>query len=170
MSAIPHDLEERCGSNTAQNSMACAVFHRTIRSVPFSTVQRFLARTSRHPLDVRPHPLTPYVLTPFERTSTELMPYVQRIFNRRIWCFVPFGCHFFTLWESCIIGCGQPRLVLSHSQGVSECQNESKICKSVTKNRGKGVLPLPWEPSYLFLWHLRKALCMMLYVAYDAMS
>ena len=119
--------------------MVCAVFHRTIRPVPFCTVQRFLARTSRHPMDVRPHPLTPYVLTPFERTSTELMPYVQRIFNRRIWRFVPFGCHFFTLWESCIIGCGQPRLVLSHSQGVSECQNESKICKSVTKKTGGKV-------------------------------
>ena len=47
---------------------------------------------------------------------------------------------------------------------------KAKCAKQLQKIRGKGALPLSWEPSYLFLWHLRKALCMMLYVAYDAMS
>ena len=49
---------------------------RTSRSFPFTTVQRFYGRTSRHPLDVRPYPLTPYVHRPFERTS--IAPLVVR--------------------------------------------------------------------------------------------
>ena len=131
MAAILHNLEERRGSNAVQNCMISVVFRWTIRSVSFDTVQRFLVRTSRHSLVVRPHTLTPYVLTPFERTSPEPTPYVQRIFGRRIWCFVPYGCYFFTLREARICSCGQPRLILSHFQGVSEYQNDSKMHKSV---------------------------------------
>ena len=135
MTAISHNLEERCGSNAAQQSVFCAVFHEANRSVPFCTVQRFLARTSRHPLDVRPYPLTPYVQAPYGRTSTEPRTYVHRFFCWRIWCFMPFGCCFFTFWEACIFGSGQLRLILSHSQGVGECQNESQMSNSVTKRK-----------------------------------
>ena len=127
----------KMGANIAQKSVFCAERNWTIRSVSFDTVQRFLVRTSRHSLVVRPHTLTPYVLTPFERTSPEPTPYVQRIFGRRIWCFVPYGCYFFTLREARICSCGQPRWILSHSQGVSECQNESKMRKSDTKSAQK---------------------------------
>ena len=97
MAAILHNLEERRGSNAVQNCMISAVFRWTIRSVPFCSVQRFLARTSRHPLDVRPQPLTPYVQAPFERTSTEPRTYVHRFFCRRNWRSVVFCLHLITL-------------------------------------------------------------------------
>ena len=41
------------------------------RSFPFTPVQRCYGRTSKHPLVVRPDPLTPYVHRPFERTTKE---------------------------------------------------------------------------------------------------
>ena len=41
------------------------------RSFPFTLVQRCYGRASKHPLVVRPDPLTPYVHRPFERTTKE---------------------------------------------------------------------------------------------------
>ena len=145
MSAISHILEEKQGSNAAQNSMIAQFFIERFvqfRSARFKgslhvrpgTLWTYVLtpsrRTCKHPLDVRPHPLTPYV---------------QWIYYRKIWCFVPFGCHFFTLWEARIFSGGQPRLILSHSQDVSECQNESKMRKSVAGWHEKGVLI--WQGS-----------------------
>ena len=130
MSSYQRNLEERIGLNLAHYKGICAVFHWTIRTVSFISVQRFLARTSRHPLDVRSHPLTPYVQTPFGRTATEPTPYVHRIFRRGIWRFVFFGRYFFTLQNSRICRRGWFLLLLSHSQGVCEYQNESRIQKN----------------------------------------
>ena len=101
MTAISHNLEKDVAQTVHKKSVFCAVFHEANRSVPFCTVQRFLARTSRHPLDVRPQPLTPYVQAPFERTSTEPRTYVHSFFCRRNWRSVAFCLHLFTL-RSCV--------------------------------------------------------------------
>ena len=53
-------------SKTVQNQW----ISRRFRSFPFTLIQRFYGRTSKHPQDVRPYPLRTYVHRPFERTST----------------------------------------------------------------------------------------------------
>ena len=104
----------------------CAVFIEPFVHFPFTIVQRLYARTSKHPMDVRPLTLTPYVQTPYERTPTEPTPYVQRILHRQNWRFMPFYCRFFVLQESRICRSGQLLLLISHSQSVGKYPNESK--------------------------------------------
>ena len=58
-------------------------------SHPFISVQRFYGRTTRHTMVVRPDTLTPYVLTPFERTTKHPWTYVHGKFPRKIRDFMP---------------------------------------------------------------------------------
>ena len=110
----------------AQQDAICATFIERFVHFPFFIVQSPYGRTSRHPMVVRPYLLTPYVQTPFERTSTRPTPYVQGISTRGNGRFAPSCLYFFALSELSICLCSQPSPVLSHSQSVCVCQNESK--------------------------------------------
>ena len=70
------------------------------RSFPFTLVQRCYGRTSKHPLVVRPDPLTPYVHRPFERTTKEayvvrpVFSCISRHIRPPILNFVTIGSYF----------------------------------------------------------------------------
>ena len=104
----------------------------SFRSVPF-----------KGSLHVRPDTLWSYVLTPSRRTCKhplDVRPQSQgrtsKGFLAEEFDVLCLSGAISSLSEKRVFsGCGQPRWVLSHSQGVSECQNESKIRKSVAKTQ-----------------------------------
>ena len=156
------------------------ILHKTAWFVQFFIGRFVLFRSARFKgsLHVRPGTLWTYVLTPSRRTCKHplnVRPQSQGRTSKR-----------FLIGEFdvlCLLGAisslSENRVlsvVVNHDwfyrilRASVNVKMKAKCANQLQKIRGKGALPLSWEPSYLFLWHLWKALCMMLYVAYDAMS
>ena len=103
----------------------------SFRSVPF-----------KGSLHVRPDTLWSYVLTPSRRTCKHPLDVRPQSQGRTFKGFLAeefdvlcLSGAISSLSEKRVFsGCGQPRWVLSHSQGVSECQNESKKKQISCKN------------------------------------
>ena len=76
-------------------SPICAILIERLVHFLFKTIQRFYGSTAKQPLDVRTDTLTPYGLTPYGRTTTDLTTYFQRISIGKNGPFSSFNCHFF---------------------------------------------------------------------------